>query len=436
MIAVRRRLAAVPDAAIGLGAAVIAIALLVAVETGVVSGLLHPPGSRTVRAVFADARQLTTGDPVRISGVNVGTVGSVALRGRSAMVTMQLGNNAGPLYDDAGAQIRFRTLLGGNFYVDLSRGNRGAGALRGATIPAARTGSQTEVDDLTSIVQGGAKRGLQTMPGELAKALSDPRYPAQTLETLAEQSPALAGGLGALRGSQPTSDLRTLIDSANTTVQALDAPEGQLRRLVSSTASFLQATGARSADLQRTLAGAPALLARADTTMRSLRGTLTVVNPLLVRLERPAPQVSPTVRELRATVEPANVLLGHATPLLRDLRPAVTSLSRASAQALPLLHELTPSLDELADTILPYAAEIQPDSKHSMAEMIGPGLAGLGAMGAYEDNDGHFARFPATAGNASFYLPCQVYFADSEVKQLLACESISQALGTIFGGAP
>jgi ABC-type transporter Mla subunit MlaD len=406
----------------------------VAVETGAISGLLNPPGNRTVKAVFVDARQLKPGDPVRITGVNVGTVQSLSLlHGRAATVTMKLGGSTGPLYADAGAQIRFRTLLGGNFYVDLDRGNASAGALRSETIPQSRTGSQVELDDITSVVQGAAKEGLQKLPAQLGIALGDPNYPARSLQTLAAQSPALAGGLNALRGEQPDTDLTNLINSANTTVQALDQPYGQLQQLVSGTASFLQATSARSGDLQRTIQTAPALLARADTTMSSLETTLHLVNPLLVKLEPTAPAVAPTVKDLRGTVQPANTLLNHATPLLHHLRPAVRSLASASRTALPLLDQLTPSLDELADKILPYMSEIQPDSKHSMAEMIGPGMAGLGAMGAYEDNNGHFARFPATAGSESFYLPCQADFNPTQTQQLLACETISQALGQFLG---
>jgi virulence factor Mce-like protein len=436
MTAMRRRFAGVSDGVIGIVAAAFTVLLLVAVETGAVSGLLSPPGNRTVKARFADARQLTPGDPVRITGVNVGTVQSLSLHGRAALVTMKLQSSAGPVYADAGAQIRFRTLLGGNFYVDLNRGRASSGTLGSQTIGQSHTGSQVELDDITSVVQGQAKQGLQKLPRQLAIALGDRRYPARSLQTLARQSPSLAGGLNALRGEQPDGDIHTLIDSANTTVQALDEPYGQLQHLVRGTASFLQATGARSADLQRTIQDAPALLHRTDITMRALNSTLRLANPLLVKLQASAPAVAPTVRGLRGTVGPANVLLGHATPLLHNLRPAVSLLAGASQKALPLLTQLTPSLDELAHKILPYMSEIQPDSKHSMAEMIGPGFAGLGAMGAYEDNNGHFARFPATAGSQSFYLPCQADFNPSQTQQLLACETIGQALGQLFASSP
>jgi phospholipid/cholesterol/gamma-HCH transport system substrate-binding protein len=369
--------------------------------------------------------------PTRLGDATLGMI--VALLTIDALVTMKLQSNAGPLYANAGAQIRYRTLLGGSLYVDLARGSAARGALGSGTIPPSRTGTQVELDDLTDVIQGQARTGLQTIPGALAAALSDPSYPARSLQSLAASSPALQGGLAAARGEEP-SDIATLIDSAQTTVRALDAPDGELRQLASGSSALLQATGARSDDLQRTIATAPGLLARADRTTTALQSALHVVNPLLVRLQASAPAVAPTAEQLRGTVRPADVLLGHATPLLHALRPAVSSLADAAQPALAVLDQLTPSLTELADRVLPYANEIQPDTKHSLVEMIGPGMAALGAMGAYEDSDGHFARFPATAGSESFYLPCQVDFNPSQTQQLLACESLSEALGALFGG--
>jgi ABC-type transporter Mla subunit MlaD len=216
-------------------------------------------------------------------------------------------------------------------------------------------------------------------------------------------------------------------------MQALDQPYGRLRQLVSGTASFLQATSARSSDLQSTIATAPPLLDRANATMTELNITLGLANSLLVKLEPPAPAVAPTVRDLRGTVVPASALLNRAVPLLHDLRPAVGSFASASRSALPMLDQLTPSIDELANRIVPYMAQIQPDSKHSMAQMIGPGLTALGVIAAYEDNNGRMLRFPATSGSAVIYLPCQTYFGSPSSQQAIACESIGAAVQQLFG---
>lgn len=430
------------DAVFGLVVAIVGSVLIAGVVTGAIRHLLAGGSARNVTAVFNDTRQLAKGDPVRIDGVDVGSVSKLVLDGdrHSATVTLGLNSSAGPLYRDASAAIRFRTLLGGNFYVDLTRGTPGSGQLAGSQIPRARTSTQVEVDDITTLVKDGARTGLQTMPSELAKALRDPTEPAGVLRELASASPALTHGLAAVRGEQPSSDVQTLVSSAQQAVTALDAPAAQLRTLVAGTAALVQVTAARSADLVHTLDLAPGVMARTNTTLTDLDGTLRAANPLLDRLIGASPLVAPAVAKLRGAVIPTSSLLHTAVPLLDDLRPAVEHLAAASAQAQPLLSALSPSLTKLNETILPYTGKPDPQTQHSMAEMVGPGLgSGLGSVGDYADNLGGFVRFPVSSGNTALYLPCQTYFSNPDLgSKLLACEQIQTAVSQVLhylGGA-
>jgi hypothetical protein len=61
--------------------------------------------------------------------------------------------------------------------------------------------------------------------------------------------------------------------------------------------------------------------------------------------------------------------------------------------------------------------------------MIGPTTEALGPdIAGQEDQNGHFIRFPATAGSSPFYLPCQIYAGNPSSSQLVACSSLQ----TIF----
>jgi hypothetical protein len=125
----------------------------------------------------------------------------------------------------------------------------------------------------------------------------------------------------------------------------------------------------------------------------------------------------------------ADALLRNAVPLLRSLRPAVTSLASVSRQGLPLLAELQPALDKVDGKILPFLDEVDPETRRSTSEMIGPTFAGLGAGAAgQEDGNGHFIRFPATSGSSPLYLPCQIYFGNPDKDKVLACESLQKDL--------
>jgi phospholipid/cholesterol/gamma-HCH transport system substrate-binding protein len=351
---------------------------------------------------------------------------------------MDVFDDAGPLYRDAGAVLRWKTVLGGEFYVDLDRGDRSSGELGSAAIPASRTDRQVELDDITTVDRGAAQQGLKTLPGELSKALADHQAPGRLLGAVADVSPDVEQGVGALRGEVPDEDLRGLVEQTSRTVRALDRPDDAVRRLVAGAAATLRTTGARGADISRTIARSPAVMDDASTTLTRLQGTLRLANPLLADLRTPAGQVAPTLRELHPTVTGADKLLKRAEPLLRSLRPAASALASASKSGLPLVDQLVPSLDRLDQTILPMLSEKDPDTTKSTAVMIGGTFEGLAAgAGGQMDVNGHFIRFPATTGNSPLYsLPCQTYIANPDKAQLVACKSLQDALKTYMSWSP
>lgn len=392
------------------------------------------PSSQTLHAVFANTQQLQSGNFVRIDGADVGTVSGIKLDSgaRTATVSMDV-SKTGPLYANATASLRWRLLLGGSFYVSINRGTPSAGPLNGATIPVSRTSSQVELDDVASVVSGGARSGLQTMPRELATALAHPLVPGQDLATLAGVAPSIAGGAKALRGVLPDTDLVDLLHNANNTMQALDNPTASIQNLVSGAAATTGVTAAREADLQSTFAQAPATLQQTNTTMTELNTTLGLVHTLLDKLQGPAPQVAPALAALRPTVTDAAQMLSRAVPLLRALQPTVNSLARTAKAGSPLLVALTPSLERLDQTILPYMNEKDPHSHLSMAETFGPAVATLGVAGASEDQVSHILEFPATAGSSPLDLGCHENFGNPNAKQLVECDELSKALSSVLG---
>jgi ABC-type transporter Mla subunit MlaD len=419
---------------IGVGTVAAALLFMVAAFTGwfgtVFSGSTHD-----VKAVFASTQQVRSGDDVRIHGITVGQVGSMQLDpgARTSTMTMALDHSAGPLYADARATVRWKLLLGGSFYVDLDRGTPAAGPLGSRAIPVNHTGNQVELEDVISFAKGASQTGLQTIPGELAKALRDAQPPTRALGTLADVAPSVAKGLHAVRGQQADQDLKTLVSASADTVHALDTANHDVRGVVAGAAATLTTTAARQADIQSTLAQAPGVLQRTDATLSGLDTTLGLADPLLARLHGPAADVAPTIASLHPTVVGADQLLRKAVPLLNALRPAVSSLASTARQGVPLLDGLTPSINRLSDTILPYLNEVDPETKHTTAEMIGPTMAALGPNIAGQlDDNGRFIRFPATAGSQPAYLPCQENFGNPDKTKLLECETLQAALNSFL----
>lgn len=434
------RLGLSPRALLGAVGLVVASVVLISGLTGHLSGLFRGEDRHPVNATFRTAQQVREGTEVRLDGVPVGQVSHVLLRhdGRSSTLVMAVDDSAGPLYEDARAMLRWKTVLGGAFYVDLDRGTAGRGELGPEGIPLSRTARQVELDDVTSILEGGARRGLQTLPGQVADALAQPDTAKQTLEEAARVSPDLAGALGALRGTTQDRDLRALVSETSKTVDALARPTGDLRRTVAGLAATLETTSNRDADIRATFARAPAVMDASRATFAQLIDTLDRADPLLTQLRGPAEKVGPTLEALRPTVIGADRLLQHARPLLASLKPAAGSLADAARRALPLVNDLQPSVDRLQQTILPMLSEKDPGTTKSTAVMIGGTMAGVGsgAVGQMDVN-GHFIRFPATAGSSPLYsLPCQTYLSNPDKAQLLECQSLGTALNSYLNYSP
>jgi phospholipid/cholesterol/gamma-HCH transport system substrate-binding protein len=425
---------------LGLVTVVGTLTVLVLGFTGALNGLFGGPDTRTVTAVFEDTQQLRAGGQVRIDGVEVGEVEEIVgdPKARRTTVTMKVERDAGPLYSDATAVLRWRTVLGGSFYVDLERGTASSGQLASGSIPVERTARQVELDDVSSVFDERAREGLRSLPPELTKALRDPAEAARALEVVADISPAATQGLGALRGIAKGRDLRALIKNTDATISALDADRDDLGRVVSGAAATLSTTAARGGDIRTTLRTAPGTFRRTESTLVRLESTLDGVDGLLGRLRDPADDVAPTLRALRPTAVEATRLLDRATPLLRALKPAASSLRRAAAKGLPLFTELQPSFDRLDDTILPMLSEKDPQTTKSTAVMIGGTFAGLASgAGGQMDGNGHFIRFPASAGSTPVYsLPCQTYILNPDKESLLACQTLEEALKTYLSYEP
>jgi ABC-type transporter Mla subunit MlaD len=424
-----RRARGVPLPWVGAAAILVSAAFVLIVETGL---YLKPfrPGGRTVYADFVRGPQLQTGDEVRLDGDIDGQVKKVGdlPGGRGIRATLTVTNDAGPIFANARAQIRAKTLLSGAFYVEVDRGTPAAGPLGGHDISMSHTSSQVEIEDITDVFSGGAVSGLRHLPAELRKAFADPNIPARTLDTVNRNASVLRGGIEAARGRDPGRDLPAVVANADKTVAALDSPTDELRTLISGAAATLQTTAARRADLRSSIRQAPLVASGLQTTLAGLGGTLRAADAIVTRLNRVAPAVAPTLAALQPAVLSTSKLLVRARPLLRSLRPVVSGLAGTAVDGVPLIDQLRPSLDRLERQIIPGLAKKDRRTGKSTSVMIGGFAAGFGGIASQRDQNGHFIRFPATVTNTTAYLPCSSNLIDATAPSVLACDSLHDAL--------
>jgi phospholipid/cholesterol/gamma-HCH transport system substrate-binding protein len=131
----------------------------------------------TITAEFRDVLDLVPQSTVKVNDVSVGKITDVALRGETAVVTMELPRDT-DLPDDTVAEIRQTSLLGEKF-VSLSPPETGGGSGQlesGDVIELADTGRNPEVEEvlgaLSLLLNGGGVGQLKSIAHELNLALA------------------------------------------------------------------------------------------------------------------------------------------------------------------------------------------------------------------------------------------------------------------------
>ncbi|MFD5448662.1 MCE family protein [Streptomyces sp. NPDC127100] len=185
----------------------------------------------TVTAELDDALSLVPQAAVKVNDVAVGRVTGIRLDGDawSARVTMKINGDV-RLPRDAGARLEQSGLLGEK-YVQLVAPAESAGTERlgdGGVIPLARTGRNTEVEEvfgaLSLLLNGGGVNQLKTITQELNKALGGREPEVRSMLTRVEE---LVANLDDHRG-----DITDALDGVNRLAATLAGRKDDVRTVL------------------------------------------------------------------------------------------------------------------------------------------------------------------------------------------------------------
>jgi ABC-type transporter Mla subunit MlaD len=292
---------------------------------------------------------------VRVAGVNVGTIGAVRRVGDHAEVELLLDQHI-PVYRNARAALRPHTPFEGTTFIDLDPGRPGAGTLGSSPIPLSRTTVFVSAGDVFSAFTAPIRRDFQVIVRELSRALSRPGQ--QGLSAAIHNAPALLRQTTlvapALRGPHDN-ELRKLIPSLSSTVDALAGENGQLQSAVHDAARTLDAVAVSDAvPFDRSLAALPATLAEVAAAGQNLVG-------ILHHADTTAGSLAGTLQQIPSTTGPLTGLFTRADPTLRTIPPVVNefsatlaNLARSSPGLGSLFGTLAPVASTLADSIVPF----------------------------------------------------------------------------------
>lgn len=410
------------------------VAVLIVLLAGLYAAFAHRlpflggPGGTVVRARFAQANEINSGTPVRVGGIDVGTVQRLdPAPGHTTVVVMRITQPGLALHRDAGARIAWRTLLGGSMAIDLAAGSPSAPALNGP-IPLSATSSQTDWDQLNSILAAPSAEETQRMLSGLRSALGDPAGAGATLRALPSALGTIGPAADALRG-QDIGDLPRLVRSSARTTAALDTGGGaSLQALVDGAQRTLAVTATDRAALQQAVELSPAALHSTQTTMVLLDSTLARLDPLVAQLRPGVRDLAPTTRVLRPMLSRASRVLTDARPLLAVAPAALRGLGRLGAVGTPLLRRLTPTVARLNGNLLPFLNRRDDDTKLKIYEGIGPTFSAISSAASQFDGSSWFLHFDASAGLNSLSLPCDPGFTGA---QLGRCNALDEVLGLL-----
>ena len=353
---------------------VIGIVLLVAFIYGGFTKFANPFASPfTVYADFPSANGIKPGSFVRIAGIDVGTVTSIAPapgHRQEARVGLQISSEGLPIHEDATIKIRPRTFLEGNFFVDLMPGTPASKiAPNGYTFPAAHAAVPVQLDQILTSLQANTRRNLQILLSVYGGAVrhAGPAYNA----SIPYWTPAYkyTGEVTHdLLGSRPN-DLGNLVANGAAVAQALDSHPQNLENLITDFNTTADAFARANASLSAAVAELPKTLAAAKPALTALNASFPplerLASALIPGVKRTGPTIDvslPFINQLRLLVQPSEL-----RGLTSDLAVTVPALAHLTQGTIPLMAKVRAASSCIANVIYPWSQLTVPDSNFTPA---------------------------------------------------------------------
>jgi phospholipid/cholesterol/gamma-HCH transport system substrate-binding protein len=305
--------------------------------------------SYELKVPFNEATQLAEQSDVRISGVNVGKVQSIALapNGRQALATVAIDDQYAPLPESTRAILRTKTLLG-ETYIELTPGSRQAPELGdGATLPEANVAESVQLDEIFRTFDAQTRAAFQEWMREAAVAINGQgqnlSYAIGGLEPTFDEF----GKLFRVLASQELA-VAQLFRNGATTFRSLRGREGQLADLIQSSNAVFQTTARRDRDIEALFRAFPTFLDESRLTVSRLKDFSLEADPLMRQLVPAAEQLSPTLISLSKLAPESKAFFEGLGPVIERAPTGFAALRKIFADEFPpLLRALDPFVRNL-----------------------------------------------------------------------------------------
>ncbi len=310
-------------------------------------------GGYQVRAIFDDAGNVIPGENVRIAGVNVGTVGALAVTpAQKAAVVLDITNPGFQDFrTDASCTVRPQALIGEVFVECTPTQPRTVGAPEPPPLPVVPNGQPGAGQHYLPVTNTSSPVGLDLI-GDIA------RLPyAQRLTIIVNELGAGLAGNGTA--------LEQVVERANPTLAALDRVLAILASENHTLASLATDSDAVVAPLAASRAQVADFIAQSNTVATEQAQHRAALGQVLAKLPGFLDALTPTLRELGGLADQAN-------PVLGNLAAAAPEVNTVAENLAPLANGSTAYLTSLGKVAQPGVAQIE------AAKPVATQLAALG----------------------------------------------------------
>lgn len=324
--------------------------------------------SYEIKVPFNEATQLAEQSDVRISGVNVGKVQSIALapNRKQALATVAIDDQYAPLPKSTRAILRTKTLLG-ETYIELTPGSRKGPELPdGATLPEANIAESVQLDEIFRTFNAPTRHAFQEWMQEAAVAVNG-------------QGQNLSYALGGLEPTFTEFDklfrvlstqklaVSQLFRNGTTTFQALRGREGEVANLIKSSNAVFTTTAQRDRDIEALFRAFPTFLDESKLTLNRLKGFSLKADPLMRQLVPAAEQLSPTLISLSKLAPESKAFFEGLGPVIKRAPTGFAAFRKIFRDEFPpLLRALDPFLRNLNPILVGFKLY-----KHEVAAFFG-----------------------------------------------------------------
>jgi phospholipid/cholesterol/gamma-HCH transport system substrate-binding protein len=328
---------------------------------------LKPQGYR-FKVVLSRSLALAEQSEVRISGVNVGHIVSLA-EGSNGLtdVTVEMNHQYAPVRSNDRMILRQKTLLG-ETYMELIPQHTPAPALPdGAQISSRQVEPAVTLDDILDALDPRTRAACKIWQQTTAKAFNGRGEQINSdfavLEPLVENANKLVTILASQEGA-----LRASVHNTGVVFDALTERDHQFRGFIENGETTFHALAQSSQQFADAFRALPAFEHGGESTLRELDRLATEASPLLDQSRAWERELTPLLRGVQGFTPDFNSLLTNLGPFTSANKRGLPALEQVFGQLTPLLDNLTPVLRNF-DPFLKFSSEYVPELQSFFANV-------------------------------------------------------------------